>query len=218
MADQPIHFAAERGDLSEVQRIITEDPSLIEQEGEHDRTPLLIAAGKGHAAIVEWLLDNGSADIESQDAFGFTGLYLSSREGHLEVVSILFNRGVDINKATTDGSSPLMEAAWEGHVDVVELFLSQEGIDFDARTTNGYTALFGASIQGQEEPLRLLLEAGANPRIVNIDGQTPLDRARQGGHDECIRLLKVSVRWLLSPSTLHSSCPPCSPSLHLIMT
>lgn len=54
--DQRIHRAAARGKLSKVQRMITEDPSLIELRGQLDNTPLLIATQQGHAAMVEWLI------------------------------------------------------------------------------------------------------------------------------------------------------------------
>ena len=60
MEDHPIHLAARRGDLAEVQRLITEDLSLMERRDARRSTPLLIAALIGHAEMVEWLLDQGA--------------------------------------------------------------------------------------------------------------------------------------------------------------
>ena len=66
--DQPIHYAAMMGDLQEVQRLVIEDPALIEQRGENDYTPLLSATEGAHAEIVLWLLNQG-ADSHAQDDY-----------------------------------------------------------------------------------------------------------------------------------------------------
>lgn len=68
MPDQPIDTAARRGDLFEVQRLITADPSLIELRGFQDDTHLIAAARHDHAAIVGWLIDHAGADIEAQNS------------------------------------------------------------------------------------------------------------------------------------------------------
>lgn len=92
-------FAARSGDLAEVQRLVTEDPSLIELRDHLDETTLLKAAFMGRTAIVEWLIDYAGANIEAQDFLdGGAGLYFSSCFGHLEVVSNFLNRGADINR------------------------------------------------------------------------------------------------------------------------
>lgn len=85
MYDQPIHRAAFRGDLAEVQRLFRKDPSLINLRGRNDETPLTLAARGGHAAIVEWLIDNAGANIEAHNIYENNGLHLSSWKGHLEV-------------------------------------------------------------------------------------------------------------------------------------
>ena len=65
MPHHHIHLAAERGELAEVQRLITEDPALLELRGYYKDTPLLRAARHGHPERMKWLLDQG-ADREAQ--------------------------------------------------------------------------------------------------------------------------------------------------------
>lgn len=91
----------------------------------------------------------------------------------LGVMSILVNRGADINRADAHGERPLILAACNGRVGVVQFLLSQEGMDLDAQDADGCTALLKASFDGRVEVLRLLLAAGADPRIANNDGETP---------------------------------------------
>lgn len=232
MARYLIDKAACNGDLTEIQRLLIDDPSLIESQGIMDYTPLIAAASYGHKATVEWLINHGGANVNAQDRFEATALYHSSFIGHLDIVSfLLYQGGVDVNKANDNGMRPLMIAALERHVDVVELLLSQPGIDLDARARDGETALWFASDEGYVEILQRLVEAGADPTVADNDGQTPLDKARQGGYDGCIKLLEVSVRdvfyltfqsFMLTPPHTYTytftqaalSAPECARLLH----
>jgi len=66
----------------------------------------------------------------------------------------------------------------------------------DAQNTSGNTALSWAAYQDSMEVLKVLVEAGANPMIVNHDGETPMGIAQEGGHHRCIEPLQVSSKWL----------------------
>ena len=191
MEDHPIHLAAQRGDLSEVQSLITEDPALMELRGSFYRTPLLIAAERGHAEMVLWLLDQG-ADPEAQDPLERDALHLASLEGHIAIVSILLDRGFDVNRRDGGGFVSLMIAAYAGHVGVVEILLSRKEIEMDRQNDEGWTALYLASLRDDPEVIDLLVQAGADPRIAGRGGRTPVDQARYRGYEECIQLLEVS--------------------------
>lgn len=52
-------------------------------------------------------------------------------------------------------------------------FLIKRGADLDARDRNGYTALHFAALSQSKECGAILLEAGADPEIVNACGKTP---------------------------------------------
>ena len=191
MPTHPIHWAAERGDLAEVQRLITEDPALMELRDHYNRTPLLIAARYGHTEIVEGLLGQG-ADREAQAIDARDALYIASEQGHTAIVPILLDRGFAINQRADNGWTPLLIAAARGHVGVVELLLSRKEIELDWRSDGGFTAIYWASYYNHPEIIGLLLQAGADPTIAAEDGDTPLDEARDRGHEECIQLLEVS--------------------------
>ena len=190
--DNPIHLAVERGDLAEVQRLITEDPALMELRDGINCTPLILAARNGRGEMVEWLLDQG-ADPEAQDNEGRDALCHASFRGHTAVVSFLLDRGFDVNRRRTNGGYvPLIAAADSGHVAVVELLLSREEIEIDRQNDGGWTALSWASLWGHPQVIGLLLQAGADSRIARNGGRTPLAEARAEGHEECSQLLEVS--------------------------
>jgi hypothetical protein len=70
------------------------------------------------------------------------------------------------------GQTLLHLAASLGFARLVQ-FAIDRGIDLDARDRNGYTALHFAVLGGSRPCARMLLEAGADPEIVNALGKRP---------------------------------------------
>ena len=56
-------------------------------------------------------------------------------------------------------------------------------------TLNGYTALHDAAEENNVASARLLIEAGCDVNIQDIDGWTPLYVAVQNGHTEIVKVL-----------------------------
>ncbi|HEX8434926.1 ankyrin repeat domain-containing protein [Archangium sp.] len=57
----------------------------------------------------------------------------------------------------------------------------------------GWTPLHVAAINGQGTVVRRLLERGADPRLKNKVGRTPMEMARDAGHTDIAKLLSGSV-------------------------
>lgn len=57
----------------------------------------------------------------------------------------------------------------------------------------GNTLLHGAVVSGDLDEVRRLLAAGADPRIANRDGRTPLHAAALLGHAHIEELLRSDV-------------------------
>lgn len=78
----------------------------------------------------------------------------------------------------------------------------------------GNTLLHSAVAGGDIDEVRRLLAAGANPRIVNHEGQTALRVAAILGHDDIYRALAVPrdehVEWLLDEA-LKETFPASDP-------
>jgi uncharacterized protein len=71
--------------------------------------------------------------------------------------------------------------------------LVERGVELDACSNKGGTALWRCCFAGHTEVLKLLLEARADYQRPNVFGRSPLDVARQYGHEELLAILKV--RW-----------------------
>ncbi len=99
---QPIHIAAEKGDLAGVQAAVTADRKSLEVKGEWGCRPLHIAAEKGQVAVVEYLLEKG-ADPHARDALTWTPLQRAGYGGQPETARLLLDAGARMNVRDRQG-------------------------------------------------------------------------------------------------------------------
>lgn len=75
-----------------------------------------------------------------------------------------------------DGNMPLMIAAWDNKIPYVKELCADERTSLNQQDSNGYTALIKACYWGWLECRDIILDAGADPKIVDRDGYTAEDR------------------------------------------
>lgn len=157
-------------------------------------TPLGMAAEEGHVSEVEALLSRG-ADANEKDVHGLTPLVRASRRGHVGVVKSLLAGGADPNlmdgPATRPGWTPLMNAVHKGQLPVVRLLIAA-GADVGRAGADGTTALMLASGEESAEMVRVLLDAGADPR-PGKRGSAALTNAVAWGRVETVGALLAKV-------------------------
>jgi len=122
----------------------------------------------------------------------FTSLHYASYLGIDSVVAELIKKeGCGINEQDWMGYTPLMRAVIQGNHGAVRLLLACDGVDPDKqKELSGQTSLWHASRYGDEEMVRLLTQAGANPNKPDRDGQTPLMIASCSGNMRKVALLR----------------------------
>lgn len=144
------------------------------------------------------------------DADGLTALSIAAGRKHKALTEYLADLpGVDVNKASESGITPLLMVAEVGWTDVMKQLLKR-GAHVDAapkgRTAEeakiaGSTPLIGATKYNNPEAVRLLLENNANPNHQNQSGISALMLASEQGFYECVKNLcegKANVE--LAPS------------------
>jgi ankyrin repeat protein len=183
--------AARGGNLEEARRLVQQDRRLLNVEWDR-LSPLSAAASRGQVEVVRFLLDEG-AEINLWTRHYGTALIAACSRGRLEVAALLLAREAD-TRPTGIGWNPLMYASSEGHADVVELLLAHGcgEIDHQAHSFVGISALHAACRKGRAAVVRALLGAGADPRVVDRYGRTPLWDADTRSHEDCVALLQVS--------------------------
>lgn len=153
-------------------------------------TPLLFAARQGDVDSARLLLDSG-VDVNEAGGDGSAALLVATESRHPAMVRFLIDAGADVDAIGT-GRTALHAAVQQKRPDIVELLLAG-GADPDARllsrlprvpgdlsSTSGPLSMIGATPFwlaakfADLDLMRLLAEHGADTRLTNEGGTTPL--------------------------------------------
>ncbi|HEV8395783.1 MAG TPA: ankyrin repeat domain-containing protein [Vicinamibacterales bacterium] len=167
-------------------------------------TPLMLAAREGEPELAGVLIEAG-ADVNAAAGDGKTALAMAIFNGNYAVASLLVDRKADVNKADAQRFTPLfwavdrrnMETApnfpWMVTIDPLPLIrkLLDAGANPNALVNNTprarmregsprivfATALMRAAFAADLELVKLLLDRGADPKIISRDGETMVSAA-----------------------------------------
>ena len=185
----PLQAAAVTGDPALITALLKAgaDPNASLPEGE---TVLMTAARTGRVPALTALLDGGARVDAQEKWFGETPLIWAASEDHAGAVDLLIRRGADVNAASAKQNyrsrragqsvlalgawTPLMYAARENALAAGRALIANKA-SLDLTDPDGATALVIAIINANYDFAKLLLDAGANPNIVETaSGMGPL--------------------------------------------
>jgi len=116
-------------------------------------------------------------------------IIVAAYRGDHNMVKELLDIGVDKDVRDALGATALHAAMFQKDLITVKLLIDY-GFDLNVRATkNGNTPLHFAVASNNLGAARLLLQHNANKNIRNLEGLTPLEKARREEKDEMIRLL-----------------------------
>jgi len=223
----PLHYAA-RENCTACVDVLLKNHADIDVPDPDGVSPLLLAIMNANWDLAEQLI-MGGADVNHWDMFGEAPLFVAVNQrskldgGHgsidpmnkvngLSVVKLLLDRGANPNMqlffkpanlsgpTNTRGSTPLIRAANNGDLDVVELLL-EHGADATVymadRQTPIHAVLSGRAAEPQAlELIKVLHEAGTDVNVValvnhpeEIRGGTALHYAVRKRQKDVIKLL-----------------------------
>nr|XP_056710191.1 oxysterol-binding protein-related protein 1 isoform X1 [Euleptes europaea] len=168
-------------------------------------TPLHLACYFGHTGVVKDLLKAG-AEVNVLNDMGDTPLHRAAFTGRKEVAMLLLEYGADTSIVNGNGQTAkdvthnkeiremleavertqerkceevLLGAAREGETGkLTEMLNRPKPPDINCTDPMGNTPLHCAAYRAHKHCALKLLKAGANPKIKNKNGQTPLDLAQ----------------------------------------
>lgn len=171
-----------------------------------DKVPLKAACAGGHTDIVRFLIGR-CADGQVVDE----SLLAATQARNVEIVQMFLQRGANVTQDSHFGTL-LHIASCNGSAELARLFLDL-GAEVDRKGTPKITPLMLASARGHDAAVRLLLERGADPGV--LQDQTillnpyfrernfgsPLLAAAHGGHEAIVHMLLDHPRYHENEST-----------------
>lgn len=189
----PLMAAAAHADTSAT-RLLLDRGAAPGLRARHGQTAMSESVLWMNSDVVGLLAGRGLLDPEWHDDNDETLLHLAARRvggrpGDSAVVHMLIEAGVPLNRPDGRGYTPLMTAADNGAVEVVDALL-QRGISDSTRARDGSTPLALAAWRGYDTLVARFLAAGADANARDNNGATAL-------HDAVTARSSASVRYLL---------------------
>jgi ankyrin repeat protein len=174
--ETPLIAAARVGTLAAVQLLLDRGAAVDAKDPAFQQTALMIAVRENHPAVVTLLLERG-ARVNAATRIAATPAWVlpNSVPGFGHGVGIVRGglpaRG--LRNPIPGGMSPLLYAARDGRVDIVEALLAA-GADINQVEANAITPLITAITNNHVDVARLLIGKGADIHASDWYGRTPL--------------------------------------------
>ncbi|MEO7243955.1 MAG: ankyrin repeat domain-containing protein [Rubrivivax sp.] len=188
-----LHAAAQQGNVAAIKRLAGASHSAREARDPHGRTPLHVATFARQRDAVRALIEAG-ADSAAFENGRYDAVTIAAVADDEETLRVLLALGASAKLVTSryDGTA-LIAAAHLGHDGVVRQLIAA-GAPLDHVNNLHWTALIEAIVLGDggarhQQTLQALLEAGADTRLADREGRTPLQLAKGRAYEPMVRAL-----------------------------
>ncbi|KAH6573655.1 hypothetical protein BASA62_002830 [Batrachochytrium salamandrivorans] len=166
---------------------------------------LHVAASKGFPGVIMLLLGIPGVILDIHDHEQETPLFKATYNGHVVGVRMLIDAGANISHQDSQGWTSLHNAASQGHAEVTRILTASCPQCINLQSKSGFTSLMSASARGSTEIASILLDAGADPLLVNSSLDTAHDIALYNEHYALAEMIsKAEKHWLSSHAHLSS--------------
>ncbi|KAM9196889.1 NF-kappa-B inhibitor epsilon isoform 2-T2 [Mergus octosetaceus] len=166
---------------------------MLETQNDLFQTPLHLACEQQYLYCAQQLLQGTAEppehhqDLQLQNWQGLACLHISTLKGNIEMMSLLLQRGANIDvQEGTSGKTPLHLAVECCNRRVVQ-FLLHNGAYVDAQMYNGCTPLHLAVCHRDAAIAAILSHSGADTLLKNLENETAQDLA--DGNNDLLALL-----------------------------
>ena len=191
-----LHAAAQRGDVAQIQRLAT--AATVNTVDSYGRTPVHVATFAKQREAIRALVKAG-ADLGKLESDRYDAVTIASVADDEDTLRVLLQQGASAKLTTSryDGTA-LIAAAHLGHDGVVRQLI-QAGAPLDHVNNLHWTAAIEAVVLGDggkrhQSTLKALIDAGANLKLTDRHGQTPLQLAKARGYSEMVNMLEKAEK------------------------
>lgn len=206
----------ETGNHQDLELLLSQDPSLVNQKTSHEISPLLLscyyhkpqitqvilkfistitiheACATGLITHIQMMIDHKKDIVDELSDHGFTPLGIAAHFGKEEVVRLLLAHHANPNIGSQNGYNtyPIHAALGINH-DGIAKMLIEGGADVDVLQYGAIAPIHLAAQHGNIDIIILLLEQGADISVLTQTGQSASDLAAEKGFLEIAEILKV---------------------------
>jgi ankyrin repeat protein len=210
----PLHWACANDIYASIHRMLNlgADPNKVNEEGD---TPLHIACKKGDT-MLEILLDSTIVPItciNQKNKDGDTPLHRACTENiAADIITKMIEKGADVGMVNSTGDTPLYIACQKSHANIIPALLDSPNVSeyINLQDKDGDTPLHWACAKNvAADIITKMIEKGADPEIVNINGKTPLHTAFYNNYYDVINALLNSTNPLkyINRQDIHNNTP-----------
>jgi ankyrin repeat protein len=167
-------------------------PTTNDLERQSDQPPIVFTSGTVPSQSESAKPSPSLADARSVAAPEQSISFLEAAEnGDIAKVRALLKDNPNlVFSKNLKGSTPVHQAAWKGHGNIVKLLLANNA-DVNVTDPSGITPLHAAAVHGHLRVVEILLagKAEINAKKSNANGTTPLHFAALHGHKKVVELL-----------------------------
>lgn len=190
-----LHAAAYSGNSAKIATLVAGGADINARDS-HGRTPVHIATFARQRDALRALAKAGAAiDLLENDRYD--AVTIAAVADDEDTLRVLLGLGASAKQVTSryDGTA-LIAAAHLGHDGVVRQLIAA-GAPLDHVNNLHWTAAIEAVVLGDGGPrhqatLKALIDAGANLRLADRQGNTPLQLARSRGFTKMVQMLEKS--------------------------
>lgn len=188
-----LHAAAHKGDLVQLKKLLTGGANVNARDP-FGRTPVHVATFARQPEVIRTLALAG-ANLELLEDDRYDAVTIAAVADDETTLRVLLGLGASAKLTTSryDGTA-LIAAAHLGHDGVVRQLIAA-GAPLDHVNNLHWTAMIEAIVLGQggarhQAVLQALLAAGANTRLTDREGNTPLALAKVRGYAAVVDMLE----------------------------
>jgi len=186
-----MHWAAYSGKTDTI-RLLSAHKQLIDSKAKTGITPLMFAAQEGQVEAYEALLKAGANQLATSES-NMTTMHLAAFKGQTAIVRLLSVHKQLLDSKATNGQTPLIYAADQGHQETCEMLL-KAGADPFTKSIYGCNAMHLAASSGKTKIVSTLSVYKQLVDSRDTGGNTPLILAAGRGYLEvCELLLKAGA-------------------------
>ena len=179
--NSPLNYACQAGRPENVEYLCEDGRSIIGAKNKEGYGAVHFAARYNNLDCLKILIEKGQADKNQTGPGSQTPMHLAAAYNSIEVADWLCENGGNVTKKDKFGRTALVLSVMNGNYKITNLLLKR-GAPYNLPDKSKNYPMHYAAAYGQQDILEILMEAGADPNVMNSWNINPITVGVLKGH------------------------------------